>query len=897
MVPRGARGGRGEASDGADRHSRGEFARPSSSAPSPGCAKAHSGRGRDLPSPSDFRITQIENKLPLLLLQLAALRLEEYYDPSRGNIPPDLRGLPKPLIGFYEPEDERAVRSSTIFGEVEHYPAFRYILSNSTLTLDGEVHKREVPEGEESGSVLGGNDWVEQWDHMTDRSSPAGIFRSVRMYWYRHVATGVNLSTGRPVVRESQAPVFEFNKMTDVSDFFAAHGEDFLRPARARRRRYRVERNPLEREMFEYYMGRLGRLDGPRRSNPLWDAITADEKRETLNEIGDIFFQHEPVGNHQRKITESVEVDPYLLLIQCRNVAGFEGWTAEDLARRIEAMNAFDALAREMVHRSDAVFVTVESYDEEEEEKGSSSSVGSIADCGHNGSVRLVRARRFVHFTRRVRGAAQKEEEDRIEEDEVDSIHPDNSTLDAAGQRKPSREDGGRRRKKASLWNRNFVRRDVRHVQTNWNEAFFVQRGAVIFEASGLELPKEAKRMHEGGPKDPSIPQAYIASDIAAATVVHTTPTVLWFDRDLAAQLAFPWYRKVHCVLFVDAMLDRADVAHLNDRGRRSADDGDFDEDTDPWPPSLVRSADVLASLVRHQRAVEMFHEAALRQRRMGGEDVVFLIVPSSEVRVLSSFGVDLWSGMDEELFDRLESGEEGREGSCSSAYGGGSRRDDRDVLPAVMLTDDTGRVSAQTLRYYLNLNTILSDESMVSRKSGDFITQFLSHYRSGSLVPFYRSEPAPPTEDGPGRNVTVLTGDTFRSVVMDAPGEHTMVMVHSPTCGHCKRFSTFWNEFGSLVEGLNWSSVVRVAKIDASRNDVPHDAVDPRELPAAYYFPPGEKGAPIEVTRDPVEFDYKRDGDKVGWVRSGFDLVKWMIEQDRLDLEALRELDGGPRD
>ena len=61
LVPRGARGGRGEASDGADRHSRGEFARPSSSAPSPGCAKAHSGRGRDLPSPSDFRMTQIEN--------------------------------------------------------------------------------------------------------------------------------------------------------------------------------------------------------------------------------------------------------------------------------------------------------------------------------------------------------------------------------------------------------------------------------------------------------------------------------------------------------------------------------------------------------------------------------------------------------------------------------------------------------------------------------------------------------------------------------------------------------------------------------------------------------------------------------------------------------------------
>merc|ERR1712127_1086458 len=86
--------------------------------------------------------------------------------------------------------------------------------------------------------------------------------------------------------------------------------------------------------------------------------------------------------------------------------------------------------------------------------------------------------------------------------------------------------------------------------------------------------------------------------------------------------------------------------------------------------------------------------------------------------------------------------------------------------------------------------------------------------------------------------NVTVLTGNTFEPLVMDRNDEHTMLLMQSTTCGHCKRFSIFWNELSILVQALNWSSVINVMKIDMSKNDVPHNKVNAWDVPSVYYFP-----------------------------------------------------------
>eukprot|EP00585_Thalassiosira_rotula_P018513 CAMPEP_0196196086 /NCGR_PEP_ID=MMETSP0912-20130531/1041_1 /TAXON_ID=49265 /ORGANISM="Thalassiosira rotula, Strain GSO102" /LENGTH=132 /DNA_ID=CAMNT_0041468713 /DNA_START=188 /DNA_END=586 /DNA_ORIENTATION=- len=120
------------------------------------------------------------------------------------------------------------------------------------------------------------------------------------------------------------------------------------------------------------------------------------------------------------------------------------------------------------------------------------------------------------------------------------------------------------------------------------------------------------------------------------------------------------------------------------------------------------------------------------------------------------------------------------------------------------------------------------------------------------------------------------------------------MLLIQSTSCGHCKRFSIFWNELSSLVEAMNWSSVIHVMKIDVTKNDIPHDKINAWDLPSVYYFPAGEKKNPIEMT--PVT---RKDGNPqsdydegLSWVRSGYDLVKWMVNQGKLDLEFLSKLD-----
>ena len=111
----------------------------------------------------------------------------------------------------------------------------------------------------------------------------------------------------------------------------------------------------------------------------------------------------------------------------------------------------------------------------------------------------------------------------------------------------------------------------------------------------------------------------------------------------------------------------------------------------------------------------------------------------------------------------------------------------------------------------------------------------------------------------------------------------------------HCKRFSIFWNELSSLVHAMNWSSVINVMKIDVSKNDVPHNKINAWDLPSVYYFPAGEKSDPIEMTpatnqNSNPQHDYDEG---LGWVTSGYDLVKWMVIQGKLDLELLSRLDG----
>ncbi len=113
--------------------------------------------------------------------------------------------------------------------------------------------------------------------------------------------------------------------------------------------------------------------------------------------------------------------------------------------------------------------------------------------------------------------------------------------------------------------------------------------------------------------------------------------------------------------------------------------------------------------------------------------------------------------------------------------------------------------------------------------------------------------------------------------------------------CSTSKRFSIFWNEFQTIIQALNWSSVINVCKIDVSKNDVPHPQIDAWDLPTVYYFPAGSKETPIEMTpkydADSIDAQYDYD-EGLSWVTSGYDVVEWMMKQGKLDMELLASLD-----
>jgi hypothetical protein len=191
-----------------------------------------------------------------------------------------------------------------------------------------------------------------------------------------------------------------------------------------------------------------------------------------------------------------------------------------------------------------------------------------------------------------------------------------------------------------------------------------------------------------------------------------------------------------------------------------------------------------------------------------------------------------------------------------------------------------------------------------MTNKDGGAIADFVDKFFNGTIgKPFVRSQ-TPSSASGPTPqgmrnankpNVTVLTGNTFESLVMDRRDVHTMLLMQTTTCGHCKRFSIFWNELSSLVQAMNWSSVISVTKIDVAKNDVPHSKINAWDVPSVYYLPANQKNEPIELPTPTLPHSNPQHSydEGLSWVTSGYDLVKWMIDQGKLDLDLLSRLDG----
>ena len=420
-----------------------------------------------------------------------------------------------------------------------------------------------------------------------------------------------------------------------------------------------------------------------------------------------------------------------------------------------------------------------------------------------------------------------------------------------------------------SVWSQR-QKRVIRNVTTDWND---VKRRI----PHALFIPSEYLREED------------ILSNLTKFAVIHTTPTVMWFDKSRVAQFAFPKYRTIHAVLFIDMALGyESSTKPTSTKHIRNG-----------WPENLSYSVETERLLLDQQRAIQMFYNAALQYRSQHKDDsVVFLIVPSTETRILTTFGVDLWTPLDDALFGAVEENE--RVSDEEINHSTTCRRDSSPIMPIMAVTDASKRTGKQTSRYYLCSDDIF-DPSDTLFEHGGAVKSFIDDVLDSSAVQFTRSEHRQVTAEpvAAKSNVTVVTGNTFQSLVMERE-EHTMLLMKQSTCGHCKRFSIFWNEFQTIIQALNWSSVINVCKIDVTKNDVPHPQIDAWDIPSVYYFPAGSKETPIEMTpkydKGSIDAQYQYD-EGLSWVTSGYDVVEWMMKQGKLDLELLASLDANRAD
>jgi len=747
---------------------------------------------------------------------LAANMIDESFITLDFNLP---TSATKPLIGII---DNTSENFSHLFGTITHYPSLKFIrlVSDITTTSSSEEENEECDNAkdktcqEESQTSVEseGGEVLQTWEYISSRETAKDIHETVLLYWYRHVVSNaMSNQSNESTIDSGRAPIFTFSSQTDLSIFLQTHGRHALKPAQPRRQHH----SKLEEEVFSFYMGINEDLSGVFHN---YEYINDDDNNDSVSE--------------DEQFTQ--EIDPYLLLVQCRSQFDYgEVELMEDktdgristeemilLQNQQQAVQDFDQLAEQMATRSDVAFVALNASIHDTDmipDPIEHVCDGLFDEIGgpSNGDVAFIRARRYVTYS--------------VEDAVKNSDHQD---------KKQQHHNG---------LNNHQRKRVIHNIETDWGDGVkLLSPHAIVVPSSSSDetISKPQKEIHgKLANKDPTTPVEYIQSNLVASTIVHSTPTVMWYDKERIAQLAFPWYRKVHAVLFVDMALSYKEWRSTSSMNKQHPS----------WPSSLYHSKETATLLLSQQKAIQMFYDAALRHRvKRPADDLVFLIVPSSEIRIMTSFGVDIWTPLDEALFsitddtdDEEQEEQEYQQGEringyCNSPNNGESRN----ILPVMMITDSTGRSGLQSSRYYLCSNEILSNDGAIE--------EFIDKFFKGTIEPFTRSESTPTSSEATATtrhsqstnkpNVTILTGNSFESLVMNRRDEHQILFITSYSCGHCKRFSIFWNELSMLIQALNWDSVISVMKIDVSKNDVPHEKINAWDLPAVYYFPAYDK-------------------------------------------------------
>jgi len=352
------------------------------------------------------------------------------------------------------------------------------------------------------------------------------------------------------------------------------------------------------------------------------------------------------------------------------------------------------------------------------------------------------------------------------------------------------------------------------------------------------------------------------------------TPSLLVFDRQATAPIAFAKYRKVHAVLFVDtinALFER----RQKDTGSINFDDGD--------------DFAVARGVVREFRRVCRRH-----QRRHFGDvldaDMVCMIVPSTETRVLMTMGIDVWGSTATATTERLE--------------------DHVDNLPLLLITDQR---QGGTRRYYLEIGALCRTADAESSSTGargdsidDDMLLFVERFWQGRLQPDVKSDPVGSRTNSAG--VRIVTAESWHDEIFArtandtatrAP-KHAMIAFVSPTCGHCKRFNVLFSRLAEFLRHIKWDSILTLYRMDVTKNELVASNLTVRWLPDLYYvsLPAGHSNRDGNTNRSSfdhgkrmVRYDWKDDVGDDGTINDTIDFMRWFLHIANLTNLQLQEL------
>lgn len=145
-------------------------------------------------------------------------------------------------------------------------------------------------------------------------------------------------------------------------------------------------------------------------------------------------------------------------------------------------------------------------------------------------------------------------------------------------------------------------------------------------------------------------------------------------------------------------------------------------------------------------------------------------------------------------------------------------------------------------------------------------LTAFVEGVAAGTIAPTIKSAPVPESNNGP---VTVVVASQFVELVMDTTKD-VLVEFYAPWCGHCKRLEPIYDALGEAFAKVD---SVRIAKMDATANDIPVPGINVQGFPTLVFFPAtsGEPKVPKTYEGDRSAEDlleFVKDNAK-----SGFDL------------------------